>query len=86
LISHSAGECEELRDQFIAAGNGNPPWSTKAFLRTVRKIEHRDVVRSGIFADEFSDKNLREWTNQALSTLQDATEMYMVEVIAESNL
>ena len=52
-------------------------------MRTVREIEHRDVVISGIFADEFPDKRPREWTKQASITLEEATEAYMVEVTAE---
>jgi len=36
--------------------------------------------------DEFSDKNPRQWTKQALATLEDATEVYMVEVMAGSNM
>ena len=63
----------------------NLEWSTKAFIRTVREIEHHDVVSSGIFADEFRDKGPREWTKQALKTLEEATESYMVEVIAEAS-
>jgi len=73
----------ELRNEFIAALNRKPPWSTKAFVRTVRDIEHHDVVSSGILADEFPDKHPREWTKQALITLEEATEAYMVEVTAE---
>jgi len=46
-------------------------------------IEHHDVVSSGIFSDKFAEKHPREWTKQALSTLEDATEAYMVEVTAE---
>jgi hypothetical protein len=73
----------ELRNEFIAAHNWKPPWSTKAFVRKVCKIEHHDVVSSGSFADEFPDKRPREWTKQTLITLEDATEAYMVEVKAE---
>jgi len=57
---------------------------TKAFVRTVREIEHDDVACYGIFADKFSDKNPRKWTKQDLTTVEDATEAYMVEVMAES--
>ena len=56
-----------------------------AFIRMVRAIERHDVVISGIFGDEFRDKGPREWTKQALKTLQEATESYMVEVIAEAS-
>jgi len=52
------------------------------FAHTVHKIDHHDVVSSGIFADEFFDKHPCEWTMQALITLEEATEVYMVEVIA----
>jgi hypothetical protein len=55
----------------------------KAFVRTVREIEHHDVVSCWISSDEFPDKHPREWTKQALLTLEEATEVYMVEVIAE---
>jgi len=46
-------------------------------------MEHHDVVTSGIFADEFLDKHPHDWTKQALITLEEATEAYMVEVTAE---
>jgi len=75
--------CTELRNEFIAARNGKPPSSTKAFVRTVREIDHHDVVSSEIFADEFPDKCPREWTKQTLITLEEATEAYMVEVTAK---
>jgi hypothetical protein len=55
------------------------------FLRTVRKIEHHDIVGAGIFADEFCDKRSRMWTKQALITLEEATEAYMVEVLAQTH-
>ena len=77
------GVHRELLNEFFAACNGKPPCSTKAFVRTVRESEHHDVVSSGILADEFRDKRPREWTKQALITLEEATEAYMVEVTAE---
>jgi len=82
-VSRTAGVRRELRNECITARNGKLPWSKKAFVRTVREIEHHDVVSSGIFADEFPDKHLREWTKQALITLEEAMEAYMVEVTAE---
>jgi hypothetical protein len=57
----------------------------KAFVVTVRAIEHHDVVYCGIFVDQFHDKHPLEWTKQALSTLEDATEVYMVKVVANSH-
>jgi len=74
------GVRRELHNEFIAARNGKPPWLTTAFVHTVREIEHHDVVSSGILADEFPDKHPREWTKQALITLEEATEAYIVEV------
>jgi len=44
-----------------------------------------DVVSSGIMSKVFRDKNSWEWTKQALITLEEACETYMVEVIAESH-
>jgi len=73
-VYHTAGVHRELRNELIAALNGKPPWSTKASVRTVREFEHHDVVSSGIFADESSDKHPREWTEQALITLEVAAE------------
>jgi len=81
----TAGVHRELREQFIASRNGKSPWSTKEFVRTVRKIEHHDVVTSGIFVDEFRDKRPREWTKQTLKTLEQPTELYIVEVIPGSH-
>jgi hypothetical protein len=58
-----------------------PPWSTKAFFCTFHKIEHDDVVSYLIFADECSDKDLWKWTTLALITIEEATKVYMVEVV-----
>jgi len=57
----------------------------KALVRTIREIEHHDVISSGIFADEFRGKGPREWTKQASKTLKEATKPYMVEVIAAAS-
>ena len=85
IVWHTTGVCRQLRDQFLAACNGKPLWSTKAFVHAVREIEHHDVVSSGIFGDEFPDKNPRERTKQASITFGEATEAYMVDVIAKSH-
>jgi len=82
-ISQTAGVRGELCNQLITARNVKPPWSTKALVWTVRKIEHHDVVSSGMFPDEFHDKHSRQWTKQAVITMVEATEACMVEVIAE---
>ena len=76
---------EVLRDQFIAAYSRKPPWSTKSLVRTIREIEHHNVVSSGIFSEKDGDKCLREWTEHAIKTLEEGTELYMVEVTAESH-
>jgi hypothetical protein len=51
--------------------------------RTASDIENWDLVSSGIIPDEVTDKNPREWTKQALITSEEATEVYMVEVVAK---
>jgi len=62
-----------------------PPWSTKAFVRTVCKTEHHDVGSFGSFEDEFGDKRPWYWTKQASKSLERAMELYMVEVTADSH-
>jgi hypothetical protein len=84
-IYRTAGVCRELCDQCIASRNGKPPFWTKAFVCTVREIEHYDVISSGSFAEELHDTRLREWPKQALKTLEMATELYMVEVLPGSH-
>jgi hypothetical protein len=54
-----------------------------AFVRTVRQIKYHDVVNSGILGDEFPEKYPCERMKQALITLEEATEAYMVDVIAK---
>jgi len=81
-IECTAGVYREQGDQLISAHNEKPPWSTKTFVCTVCEMEHHYVATSGIFAEEFPDKYPHEWMKQALITLEEATEVYMVEVIA----
>jgi len=69
--------------QFRAFRNGKPPWATKAFNQIVREMKHHDGVSSGILADEFDDKHPKEWMELALKALQNATDFYIVEVIAK---
>jgi hypothetical protein len=84
-ILPTAGIRRELRDHFIDSHNSKPPWSTKAFIHTVRQIEHHHVDSSGSFTDEFHDKRPWEYTKQALKTVEEATKSYMVEVIPQSH-
>jgi len=72
------GVRQELRDQFFASCNGKPPWSSQAFVRIVRRIEHHDAVTSGILTNEFHDKGAQYWMKQAVKTIAEATELYMV--------
>jgi len=81
----TAGILRELRDQYLTAHNGKPPWSMMAVVRTVREIERHDAVSSGIVVDQVGEKRPRELTNKGLNTLEEATEAYMVEVIADSH-
>jgi hypothetical protein len=55
----------ELCDQCIAAHNGKPLGPIQAIVRTVRKMEHYDVVISGILMVKFRDKHPRQWTKRA---------------------
>jgi len=54
-------------------------------VRTVREIEHDDAVSSGSIAEQYPEMHPHEWTKQAVITLEDGMEAYMVEVIAESH-
>jgi len=56
-VKRSANVHRALRNQFITAHNGKPPWSTKAVVCTVRDIEHHDIVSCGRFTNNFSDKH-----------------------------
>jgi hypothetical protein len=67
------------------ARKGITPRSTKQSVRTDRVIEHHVVIISGILEDKFCDKGPREWTKQALKSLEEAMELNMNEVIAESS-
>lgn len=58
---------------------------TKALVCTVCKIENHDGIRSGISADEFCHKGPLEWSKEVLNTIEDARDMYIIEVIAESH-
>jgi len=84
-VSHTVGVRRELRDQFIAPPNRKPPWSSKAFVRTVRETEQHDIFCSEILADGFLDKHPWEWTKQTSITLELAMEVYLVQVIAASH-
>jgi len=64
-VSCTAGVCRVLHDQFIAACNGKPTWSTKAFVCTVHKMGHHDVVSSEIFLCALPDEHPWEWANQS---------------------
>jgi len=83
-VKYIVGVRWEPWDQCIDAHNRNPPWSTKPSVHTVSKNEHHEVVSSRMNTNQFRDKCLRDWTKKAVITLKEATEAYMVEVIAAS--
>jgi len=83
-VYRTVGVRSELHDQYIAARNGKPHLSTKAFVCTACETEHHDDVSSGTFIDEFLEQQPQEWAKQAVITLEEAMEAYMVEVIAAS--
>jgi len=84
-VYYTAGVGEELPDHVLAACNGKSPWSTKAFVQTVRELKHQDDIITRIFIVKFPNKNPAEWTTQAVITLEEAKDAYMVEVFAESH-
>jgi hypothetical protein len=57
----------------------------KALVHTVREIEQHDVVTAAIFAHEYWEKGPWERTRQALKTLEDPTELYVVEGIPKAS-
>jgi len=67
-----------------------PEWETSmvdlCIGQTVCDIKFHDVVRAGISADRFHDKCPREGTKQPQNTSEKATELCMLEVIADSQL
>jgi len=75
--------CREVHDQLIAAHNRYHASSTNIVVCTVCEIKRYDDVSSGIFANEFHEKRPREWTNNDPVSLEEATEVYMVQVLAE---
>jgi hypothetical protein len=77
-VYSTAGVRRELPHQFVAAHNTKPPWSTKAFVRTVREIEHHNVACSVIFGNAFPYKHPREWTTQPVIPLGEASKEYVV--------
>ena len=79
------GIWRELSVKNIAACNGKPPRSTKAFVQTVKEIDHHDVVSSCIVAVMFRDMRPQQWTKKDLNTFEEATEAYVVEVIVDSH-
>ena len=68
-------------NHFISANTEKPPWLTKACVRRVREVDHHHDVSSGIITDTIHDKRHRVWTKQALITLVESMEAYIVEVI-----
>jgi len=57
----------------------------KWFFWTVREIEHHDVVTSGSFTTELRDNGPWEWMKDGSKNLDEATESYMIVVIAETS-
>lgn len=84
IRQHQVGLCRELCDQYIFALNGKPPRSMKAFVYTVRQLEHHDVIHSGFLDNGFRYQHPQEWTRYTLITSEEATDAYMVEVVVDS--
>jgi hypothetical protein len=67
------------------SASSNAPLAETQLQHTVCEIEHHDVVSSVIFADEFRYNGPQVWTKQGLKTVEEATESYMIELIAEAS-
>jgi len=75
----------ELYDEFCSVHEWYPPWSSNALVGIVRNIKQHEVISSAMFAFEFHEQHSWELMKEALNTLEEVMEAYIVEVIAESN-
>jgi hypothetical protein len=82
-LKYTPGVGREVSNEFIAAHDCNAPLASKADFRTVRKIEHHDLVRAGNFTDVFPEKHRHKCMKQACITLDESMEAYMIDVTAE---
>lgn len=48
----------------------------------MQEIEHHDVVCLGTPSDAIADKTRRAWKRNAMKALEEAAELYMIEVDA----
>jgi hypothetical protein len=80
----TAGVCRKLHNQPIATQIRKPLLLWMVFVGTLREIDRHFFFSTEIFTDEFPDKHPRELMKQALICFPEATEAYMIEVIAES--
>jgi hypothetical protein len=64
---------------------GNLQWSTMECVHTVHETQYYEVSGSGSFTDELPDTHTLDSTKHAFIAIEDATEAFIVEVIAESH-
>jgi len=58
----------------------------KGIFHTIQEIEHHNIVNAGTLTYESCDKFSYKWSKLDLNTLEEATEGYMVMVIAKSHV
>ena len=85
-IIRKAGVPRDLHDQLTPVCNGKPPRLMEVFVGTVCKFEHHYGISSLGLVYELHVRHPRQWMKQALNTLEEPMELYMVEVIAESHV
>lgn len=68
-------------DPWIAAQDGEPPWSTKEFVRIVCEIQHWVGVSSAIVETKSWYSHPPEWKNKNINPIEEATEVSMAELI-----
>jgi hypothetical protein len=85
-IGCTAGICKDFGDQSIATSNGNPVWPTLYSLSTCLRIEHYDVVCSGIGVYQCCNKCPWGSIKHSLKTVQNGSEKYMGVIIPESSI
>jgi hypothetical protein len=78
-----AGIHIELRVKFKVTWNRNPQSATTLHGHTVGDIDHHTVITTESLAGEFHDNCLREWTKDAVNTVEESMNAKIVEVIVK---
>jgi len=85
-IQFTAGIWRDLSEQQKAAYNGNPPSSSMGICCISLEIERHCSIISGIVLSDFHVNHVWQYTKQALNTVENAMEAYVVGVPAKSHI